>query len=391
MTSFIKVPFASSGDKAAVPDADAGGGVNMTQGYGQAYSLDPATDPSAKRIERDKMNWLFNRITQAINEIQSGGVAPFITSVDNGGSAFSYGKGALVSLGGVVYQSLVASNTSTPPGANWSALPEKMQPLDTTLTALAGLVGAANKLPYFNGNDTAALTDFTAFARTLLARSDADSVLSDLGLIVTDVGKNIISAPAIVDVLSYLGITTALDGKQPLDATLTALASLVGTADKLPYFNGADTAALTDLTAYARGLLGAPNAADSRSYLGLKSAATKDVGNGAGQVPDMSSWVSGGSPTTGWRKTPDGFIEQWGLTGATTTDVTINFPIPFPTALISINEHDMAPSGESMSMWQLREVTLSNCVAVNLGTLIRGNPSLGSPVVSGCRWFAKGV
>ncbi|MDU1876799.1 hypothetical protein [Citrobacter sp.] len=182
MTSFIKVPFASSGDKSAVPDTDAGGGVNMTQGYGQAYSLDPATDPSAKRIERDKMNWLFNRITQAINEIQSGGVAPFITSADNGGSAFSYGKGALVSLGGVVYQSLVASNTSTPPGANWSALPEKIQPLDTTLTALAGLVGAANKLPYFNGADTAALTDLTSIGRDIIGKTDIAAVLQYLGL-----------------------------------------------------------------------------------------------------------------------------------------------------------------------------------------------------------------
>lgn len=217
------------------------------------------------------------------------------------------------------------------------------------------------------------------------------TALSNLGLVVTDIGKNIISAPTKVDVLSYLGITTALNNKQPLDATLTAIAALEGIANKLPYFIGDDTAALTDFTAYARGLLGAPNATDSRSYLGLKSAATKDVGSGAGQVPDMSSWVSGGSPTTGWRKTPDGYIEQWGLTGATTTDVTINFPIPFPTALISINEHDMAQSGESMSMWQFREVTLNNCVAVNLGTLIRGNPSLGSPVASGCRWFAKGA
>ncbi|MEG2434384.1 MAG: hypothetical protein RSB25_22350, partial [Acinetobacter sp.] len=182
MTSFIKVPFASSGDKAAVPDTDAGGGVNMTQGYGQAYSLDPATDPSAKRIERDKMNWLFNRITQAINEIQSGGVAPFITSADNGGSAFSYGKGALVSLGGVVYQSLVASNTSTPPGANWSALPEKMQPLDATLTALSGLVGAANKLPYFNGDDTAALTDLTQVGRDIIGKATTSDILEYIGL-----------------------------------------------------------------------------------------------------------------------------------------------------------------------------------------------------------------
>lgn len=183
MTSFIKVPFATSGDKSAVPDTDAGGGVNMTQGYGQAYSLDPATDPSAKRIERDKMNWLFNRITQAINEIQSGGVAPFITSADNGGSAFSYGKGALVSLGGVVYQSLVASNTSNPPGMNWAALPEKIQPLDATLTALAGLVGAANKLPYFNGADTAALTDLTSVGRDIIGKNDVDAVLQYLGLV----------------------------------------------------------------------------------------------------------------------------------------------------------------------------------------------------------------
>ena len=122
MTSLIKIPFASSGDKTAVPDTDSGGGVNMTQGYGQAYSLDPATDPSAKRIERDKMNWLFNRITSAINEIQTGGVAPFITTSDNGGTPFVYGKGAIVLLNGVTYQSMEDANTTTPPGAKWSTL-----------------------------------------------------------------------------------------------------------------------------------------------------------------------------------------------------------------------------------------------------------------------------
>ena len=120
MTSLIKVPFASSGDKTAVPDTDAGGSVNMTQGYGQAYSLDPATDPSAKRIEREKMNWLFNLITSALKEIQAGGITPFITSADNGGVPYSYGKGATIILGGVVYQSLADSNTTTPPGAQWS-------------------------------------------------------------------------------------------------------------------------------------------------------------------------------------------------------------------------------------------------------------------------------
>ncbi|EKY3117282.1 hypothetical protein ACTV1L_000151 [Cronobacter turicensis] len=122
MTALIKVPFASSGDKSAMPETDSGGGVNMTQGYGQAYSLDPATDPSAKRIERDKMNWLFNLITQAINEIQVGGVAPFISTADNGGSPFAYKKGSVVLYNGVTYQSLEDNNTTTPPDAKWAEL-----------------------------------------------------------------------------------------------------------------------------------------------------------------------------------------------------------------------------------------------------------------------------
>ncbi|EJN3722057.1 phage tail protein, partial [Escherichia coli] len=54
-------------------------------------------------------------------------------------------------------------------------------------------------------------------------------------------------------------ITNALAGKQPKDATLTALAKLATSADKLPYFTGADRAALTALTSVGRAILSKPS------------------------------------------------------------------------------------------------------------------------------------
>lgn len=64
---------------------------------------------------------------------------------------------------------------------------------------------------------------------------------------------------------------------QPLDPTLTALAALVGVANKLPYFNGADTAALTDLTQVGRDIIGKSDVAAVLQYLGLAGAAKSNV------------------------------------------------------------------------------------------------------------------
>lgn len=62
------------------------------------------------------------------------------------------------------------------------------------------------------------------------------------------------------------------------------------------------------------------------SNLGLGEAAKRGVGTGVNQIPDMSSWTSG----SGWRKTPDGTIEQWGTAiGDSYGNVIVYYPIAF--------------------------------------------------------------
>ena len=62
-----------------------------------------------------------------------------------------------------------------------SGLGTGKQPVDATLTALAGLNTSANQLIYATGADQFALTPLTAFIRTLLDDADASAALTTLG------------------------------------------------------------------------------------------------------------------------------------------------------------------------------------------------------------------
>ncbi len=48
-----------------------------------------------------------------------------------------------------------------------------IQAYDPTLAALASLTGSADKLAYFNGSETMALADLSAFGRSLIDDADA--------------------------------------------------------------------------------------------------------------------------------------------------------------------------------------------------------------------------
>lgn len=144
------------------------------------------------------------------------------------------------------------------------------QQADATLTALAGVASGTNKLPYFTGADVAAVTDLTAFARTLLDDGSAAAARTTLELYSTG------------------DIDAIAATKQPLGATLTALAGTAAATNTLPYYTGTDTAAVTPFTAYARTLLDDLDAPAARTTLDVYSKAQVDAADATKQPLDAT-------------------------------------------------------------------------------------------------------
>ncbi|KZJ27050.1 phage tail protein [Escherichia coli] len=187
-----------------------------------------------------------------------------------------------------------------------------------TLDTLKEIAAAINNDPKFSTTINNALAlkaplSSPALTGTPTAPTAAQSVnntqIATTAFVKSAIAAMVGSAPAALDTLNELAaalgndpnfsttVLNALAGKQPLDNTLTNL-------------SGKDVA----------GLL---------VYLGLGEAAKRNVGTGANQIPDMSSYASG----SGWRKMPDGSIEQWGgirFPGEhESVSANVSFPIPF--------------------------------------------------------------
>ncbi len=83
-------------------------------------------------------------------------------------------------------------------------------------------------------------------------------------------------------------MTNALAGKQPKDATLTALAGLATAADRFPYFIGNDVASLATLTKVGRDILAKSTVAAVIEYLGLQETVNR-AGNAVQKNGDTLS------------------------------------------------------------------------------------------------------
>ena len=95
---------------------------------------------------------------------------------------------ASLTVKGTVQLSSATNSTSETQAATPKAvkavydLANGKQPADATLAALAGLATAADKLPYFTGNDTASLTTLTNVGRNILDKASTQAVIQYLGL-----------------------------------------------------------------------------------------------------------------------------------------------------------------------------------------------------------------
>ncbi|ATX97229.1 hypothetical protein AM349_14550 [Citrobacter freundii] len=297
-----------------------------------------------------------------------------------------------------------------------AAIKDKATAKSPLLTAIAALVTSADKMPYFNGKDTVAMTALTAFAREVLAQTDAAGVLSKLRLerFDQDTNETRIWSP---DKKSYIlvqnGVWGAYSTNSPAGALPLGLGfggtgakDAEGARTSLGLGNSATRNVGTVSGTVAAGddsrITGAmqknqngndiPDKTAFRSSIGLGSAATRAVGNGANQIPDMS-FFSAELAINGWAKLPNGLIIQQGTSTAATPsspDVLVNLPIPFPTGVLHIGEHD-SNGGLSMTLWQLNNITRTAFYAGALGGVTRGNTTIRALATStSCNWFAIG-
>ena len=204
-----------------------GSGITITNGDG--VSGDPTFDFDSSTVT----------FTTALDAIKN--LTPAVDKLAYYTGATTAALTDLSSFGRTLIDDANASAARTTLGV---VIGTDVQAQDAELAAIAGLTSAADKLPYFTGSGTAALADFSSFGRSLVDDASASAARTTLGVVIgTDV--------------------------QAQDAELSAIAGLVSAADSLPYFTGSGTAALTTLSSFGRTLIDDADATTARATLGL--------------------------------------------------------------------------------------------------------------------------
>ncbi|MGT5390153.1 gp53-like domain-containing protein [Escherichia coli] len=216
----------------------------------------------------------------------------------------------------------INGNTATGTGTNWTAPASQVRAGQT-------IIVMSNPVQMFQISSVNSATSMTVTPAASPALSG-----QKYGILVSDN----ISVDGLAQAMSQL--IKEYDeniGAWETFATTSANQSITvtinGTAVTIPGIGKLAQKGSNGAVTVADGGTGATNAADARTKLGLGEAAKRDVGTGANQLPDMSSFQSILS-THGYQRLPGGIIIQWGLAPAPVGIASQrSYPITFPNAV----------------------------------------------------------
>ncbi|AHY12112.1 hypothetical protein CFNIH1_11495 [Citrobacter freundii CFNIH1] len=148
----------------------------------------------------------------------------------------------------------------------------------------------------------------------------------------------------------------------PLNDTLGALSSLVGGANKLPYFTAANAAALTALSSIGRDIIGKETVADVLTYLGLENA-TKAIIHTGKVIADLNAPPKN---STGFAYQDAQNSPGFNATVLTVDSIEGSYDIQIAIGYNPLKFAFRAYSGDA-KVW-LNWVVLGNAAAKNTGT-----------------------